>query len=517
MDGAEPGSGERLVQSAPAAASAWPGEARRSRGEAREGPPLPPLGLHHPPTARAGGASAERRDKGCSRCGARVSPPPQRDGFGLRLRRPPRVAPPGRSSPRPPPPPAWPRDPGSTLSCRIRPSGQQPRKPRVGSREGERRRRALCTAETDASLAGWLQRTTSPEMSLLTQECPMVAIPRKKSLDLDDASETNSPQPKRLRLSGPLPGPTPCLQPLPHFPPPTEQDSGVSQIGSYILLEATEGGRCYRAVHRHTEAEYTCKVYPAKSYPEVMTPYSTLPSHPNVACVAEVIVGDQNVYIFFQPGRGDMHNYVRQRKRLPEREAAALFQQMAEAVAHCHQHGIVLRDLKLRKFVFADRERSRLLLENLEDSWVLTGPDDSLEDKHGCPAYVGPEILSSKSSYSGKAADIWSLGVVLYTLLVGCYPFQDTKPALLFGKIRRGRFAVPEDLSPKARCLIRCLLRKDPSERLTASGVLLHPWLATASVPEGSGSSPAGEQQRLEQVVPEAVNLRGEEEEGLYG
>uniref|UniRef100_A0A8C5RC98 Protein kinase domain-containing protein n=1 Tax=Laticauda laticaudata TaxID=8630 RepID=A0A8C5RC98_LATLA len=97
-------------------------------------------------------------------------------------------------------------------------------------------------------------------------------------------------------------------------------------------------------------------------------------------------------------------------------------------------------------------------------------------DKHGCPAYVGPEILSCKGSYSGKAADIWSLGVALYTLLVGCYPFQGTKPILLFGKICRGRFTVPSDLSPKAQCLIRCLLRRDPAERLTASGILLHPW-----------------------------------------
>nr|XP_056701147.1 tribbles homolog 3 [Euleptes europaea] len=355
-------------------------------------------------------------------------------------------------------------------------------------------------------------------MSLLPPECPAAASQRKKRLDFDGVSEGDGPQTKRPRL-GPLPGPTPCLQPLAHSLPAKEQDFGVSQIGPYLLLEATEGGRCYRAVHRHTEAEYTCKVYPAKSYPEVMVPYGALPAHPNVARVEEVILGDQDVYIFFQPSRGDMHNYVRACKRLAEREAAPLFRQMAEAVAHCHQHGIVLRDLKLRKFVFADRDRSRLMLENLEDACLLPGPDDSLEDKHGCPAYVGPEILSSKSSYSGKAADIWSLGVVLYTLLVGCYPFQDTKPASLFSKIRRGRFVVPEGLSPKARCLIRCLLRKDPAERLTASGILLHPWLA-GGVSEGSWSSSFGDQ-GLEQVVPEGrsvpdVREEREDEEGLY-
>ncbi|KAJ6655847.1 hypothetical protein lerEdw1_004617 [Lerista edwardsae] len=357
-------------------------------------------------------------------------------------------------------------------------------------------------------------------MSLLAGERREVAAARKKQLDVDDVPEAAFPEPKRPRL-GLLPGLTPCLQPLARSPPPAAQDARVSRLGPFILLEATEGGSCYRAVHRYTEAEYTCKVYPAKSYPEVMAPYAALPSHRSVAHVAEVIVGDQNVYLFFPPSWGDMHNYVRQRRRLPEPEAAVLFRQMAEAVAHCHQHGLVLRDLKLRKFVFANQERSQLLLDNLEDSCVLSGPDDSLEDKHGCPAYVGPEILSSKSSYSGKAADVWSLGVVLYTLLVGCYPFQDTKPASLFGKIRRGRFAVPEDLSPRARCLVRCLLRKDPAERLTARGVLLHPWLAAGGVSEGLWRSPPGEQGQ-EQTVPEAGSWREladeqrEEEGGLY-
>lgn len=126
-------------------------------------------------------------------------------------------------------------------------------------------------------------------------------------------------------------------------------------------------------------------------------------------------------------------------------------------------------------FFFA--HRTKLVLHNLEDSCLLNGDDDSLTDKHGCPAYVGPEILNSQHSYSGKAADIWSLGVVLYTMLVGRYPFQDVEPAALFSKIRRGAFTIPESLSPRAKSLVCCLLRKSPLERLEAPDILLHPWL----------------------------------------
>lgn len=164
--------------------------------------------------------------------------------------------------------------------------------------------------------------------------------------------------------------------------------------------------------------------------------------------------------------------------------------------------------------------RTRLVLDSLEDACVLTGPDDSLWDKHACPAYVGPEVLSTRASYSGKAADVWSLGVALFTMLAGHYPFQDSEPALLFGKIRRGAFALPEGLSAPARCLVRCLLRREPAERLTAKGILLHPWLREDPVASAPFRSHLRE---ADQVVPDGPGLEEAEEElgqgdvGLYG
>ena len=66
--------------------------------------------------------------------------------------------------------------------------------------------------------------------------------------------------------------------------------------------------------------------------------------------------------------------------------------------------------------------RDELKLESLEDAVVLDDDsDDSLTDKHGCPAYVSPEILRCNTVYSGRAADMWGLGVMLYTMLVGRY------------------------------------------------------------------------------------------------
>ncbi|XP_008059605.1 tribbles homolog 3 [Carlito syrichta] len=349
---------------------------------------------------------------------------------------------------------------------------------------------------------------------------PVGARSRKKRLELDDDFEGACPVQKQAR-SEPPSRPPRCLPPLSRPPAPdhTSAVSATSRLGPYVLLEPEEGGRAYRALHCPTATEYTCKVYPAREALAVLEPYARLPPHEHVARPAEVLAHPGLLCAFFPRTRGDMHSLVRRRRRVPEPEAAVLFRQMAVAVAHCHQHGLVLRDLKLRRFVFTGCERTKLVLENLEDACVLTGPDDSLWDKHACPAYVGPEILSSRASYSGKAADVWSLGVALFTMLAGHYPFQDSEPALLFGKIRRGAYALPDSLSAPARCLVRCLLRREPAERLTAMGILLHPWLREDPIPSTLCRSHPWE---ADQVVPDGPGLEQTEDEeverevGLY-
>ncbi|XP_028317302.1 tribbles homolog 1 [Gouania willdenowi] len=298
-----------------------------------------------------------------------------------------------------------------------------------------------------------------------------------KRLDADD-----HPPAKCLRLSAEGDTHTPGLlasspvSPTSSSPVPLIHP-GPSRIGPFLLLPLADRDSAHSAMDTDTGDELLCKVFNMGVYQEKIRAYGILPPHNNVAGIRDIILGERKAYIFLDKDFGDMHTLVKSCRRLDEEQACKLFHQVAQAVAHCHHNGIVLGDLKLRKFVFTDEKRTQVRLESLEDCRVLEDAnDDSMSDTHGCPAYVSPEILSGATPYSGKMADMWSLGVMLYTMLVGRYPFHDPDPATLFSKIRRGQCCLPEGLSPKAKCLLQSLLRKEPCERLTAADLLVHPW-----------------------------------------
>ncbi|VDN04373.1 unnamed protein product [Thelazia callipaeda] len=224
----------------------------------------------------------------------------------------------------------------------------------------------------------------------------------------------------------------------------------------------------------------------------------------------EVFVGENGQRFMFSNWQyGTMHSKVqmseiRNEVRLSESEAFALFSKIARGMAFCHACGIIIRDVKLRKFVFTDKQmqvfsvfeenvilvitsehfcissllknfRTQLRLRDVFDVVVCEDiTNDWLHDRHICPAYVAPEILKDSAAYAGRPADIWALGILLYVLLFGCYPFIDTTLRELFYRILRAKFSIPTHIriSPIVRTLIFGMLRKEPLERPKAEQLL---------------------------------------------
>jgi len=271
-----------------------------------------------------------------------------------------------------------------------------------------------------------------------------------------------------------------------------------------------------------TKEQFTCKTLSRNPNGlAILAAYHRLEECPQfVNQVAEAILTPKTLYLIMPKHYGSVHSYLLEKGNLREAEAANIFKQMVEIVQHCHSKGIVLRDIKLGKFVFADKSKSVLKLESLEDATLLMDPsNDSLDDKHGCPNYVSPEkaqTLKSNLRYPGKASDIWCLGVILYTMLSGRYPFNDTNQARLFQKIRSGSF-VGLNVSSSAQSMINALLRKSPKERPDCGEILRSTWIRRHCYPGSpemseneperkvvmsSLSSSSSKSIRLDQVVP---------------
>ncbi|KAM8708030.1 hypothetical protein ACLKA7_015064 [Drosophila subpalustris] len=212
---------------------------------------------------------------------------------------------------------------------------------------------------------------------------------------------------------------------------------------------------------------------------------STIYGHSLIRGVHDLVPLSKNrTYIIIAPVQQkqqrvyeNLHTYIRHEKRLCESEARAIFHQICQTVQVCHRNGIILRDLKLKRFYFIDEARTKLQYESLEGSMILDGDDDTLSDKIGCPLYTAPELLCPQPTYQGKPADMWSLGVILYTMLVGQYPFYEKANCNLITVIRHGNVQIPMSLSKSVRWLMLSLLRKNYTERMTASHIFLTPWL----------------------------------------
>lgn len=176
---------------------------------------------------------------------------------------------------------------------------------------------------------------------------------------------------------------------------------------------------------------------------------------------------------------GDVFDWIVERTHYTELDARDLIKILLKAVEYMHSRGVAHRDLKPQNLLLTSKEdNAHIKLCDFGFSRRVHTPQ-SLIIRCGTPTYVSPEIL--KNVPHDQSTDMWSIGVILYVLLVGYPPFMEDSQTELFRKIRAGDYDFPEEnwkhVSDEAKDLIRKLLIVDPLERLTAGGALRQPWI----------------------------------------
>ena len=149
--------------------------------------------------------------------------------------------------------------------------------------------------------------------------------------------------------------------------------------------------------------------------------------------------------------KGDLLQYVKQKKRLDEEEAMSIFRSLLYALAHCHCRSVLHRDIKLDNILI--NERMEIKLCDFGVSKILK-PDMLVTEQCGTPAYIAPEIIED-TGYKGCFVDIWSLGVLLYAMVCGAVPFRATNMQDLYRNILKAEFSFPVPISDDLQDLIR--------------------------------------------------------------
>eukprot|EP00249_Psilotum_nudum_P012504 c23824_g1_i2 orf=266-1411(-) len=161
--------------------------------------------------------------------------------------------------------------------------------------------------------------------------------------------------------------------------------------------------------------------------------------------------------------------------KLPEDQARQYFRQLIHAVDYCHSRGVYHRDLKPENLLLASNGDLKVSDFGLSTLSQQRQGDGLLHTICGTPNYVAPEVIKEKG-YDGARADLWSCGIILYVLLAGFLPFDESNIITLYRKIDQADFAFPSWFSAGAKKLISRILDPNSLTRITIPEILEDEW-----------------------------------------
>lgn len=293
---------------------------------------------------------------------------------------------------------------------------------------------------------------------------------------------------------------TPVLPTLPEKYPPGKSgvkgDSGNTSrsrtrpgdeqphVGKYRLIKTIGKGNFAKvklAKHLPTSKEVAIKIIDKqvlnqsslqKVYREVRIMKSL--DHPNIVKLFEVIESEKTLYLVMEyASGGEVFDYLVAHGRMKEKEARAKFRQIVSAVQYCHQKRVVHRDLKAENLLL-DKDLN-IKIADFGFSNQFT-PGSKLDTFCGSPPYAAPELFQGKK-YDGPEVDVWSLGVILYTLVSGSLPFDGQNLKELRERVLRGKYRIPFYMSTDCENLLKRFLMLNPAKRSTLEGIMKDKWM----------------------------------------
>jgi serine/threonine protein kinase len=201
-------------------------------------------------------------------------------------------------------------------------------------------------------------------------------------------------------------------------------------------------------------------------------------SHPNIVQLFEVIYDPDLIYLIMEYcPNGEMFDAISRSGALGQRVCRRIFPQLVDAMLYLHTRGIAHRDIKLENILF-----DQFWNPKVADFGICqySRGNSLMETLCGTIDYIPPEIASG-CQYDGRACDVWSLGIVLYVMLVGNIPWSAHSDSVILRQICDGEFTIPSTIPEWVSSLLKQMLSRDPADRPTMAEIANHPWVRSGA------------------------------------
>jgi len=295
--------------------------------------------------------------------------------------------------------------------------------------------------------------------------------------------------------------------------PKTKQEYS-KKIGNYVLLCEIGTGtfsKVAKAFHIITDQEVAVKILEKEKIKDeidierILREIEILKKviHPNICQLYETYSTVHNFYIMMEHiTGGDLFDYITNNNYLSENKSCKLFRQLISVIEYLNELGISHRDIKPENILLDDEQENLKLIDFGLSNYF--SESKLLKSSCGSPCYASPEMLSGMP-YLGITTDLWSSGIVLYSMLVGSLPFDDQELYELYKQIKLGKFYLPSTLSLEAIDLLKRILNVDPGKRISLEGIKNHQWFKMNEYPLYKGIDLAKEKLGYNQEVIDYV------------